>query len=41
MAATLITLIPREGGILVQTMFFTEEVKALPAMGDGCGPKDP
>lgn len=28
---TLIALIPREGGILVQTMFFAEEVKALPS----------
>jgi len=27
---TLIALIPREGGMLVQTMFFADEVKALP-----------
>ena len=28
---TLIALIPREGGMLAQTMFFAEEVKALPS----------
>jgi DNA end-binding protein Ku len=27
---TLLTLIPREDGLLVQTMFFADEIKALP-----------